>query len=63
MKVLEAGIILANKHTVSNHQKVQKLKLLPKDFSILGGALGSTMKVKRNVVHNKHLGLIESLFE
>jgi long-chain-fatty-acid--CoA ligase ACSBG len=62
MKALEAGIIKANKNVVSNAHKVQKFKLLPKDFSIPGGELGPTMKVKRNVVHDKYLDLIESFY-
>lgn len=62
MKALEAGIIRANKNVVSNAHKVQKFKLLPKDFSIPGGELGPTMKVKRNVVHDKYLDLIESFY-
>lgn len=63
MKALEAGVIRANKNAVSNAHKVQKFKLLPTDFSIHGGELGPTMKVKRNVVHEKYLDLIESFYD
>ncbi|XP_059490029.1 long-chain-fatty-acid--CoA ligase ACSBG2 [Neocloeon triangulifer] len=62
MKALEAGIVRANKLAISNAQKVQKFKVLPKDFSIPGGELGPTMKVKRNVIHEQYLDLIESFY-
>jgi hypothetical protein len=41
MKALEAGIIKANKTAESNAKRIQKFKLLPKDFSIPGGELGT----------------------
>ncbi|KAF4521073.1 hypothetical protein B566_EDAN012372 [Ephemera danica] len=62
MKALEAGIIRYNKQAESNAKKIQKFKILPKDFSIPGGELGPTMKVKRNVVSDMYADLIESFY-
>ena len=46
----DKGMDAANKHTTSNAQKVQKWTLLTQDFSIDGGELTPTMKLKRPVV-------------
>ena len=47
MKGIQAGIDAANKEAVSNAQKIQKWMIIPRDFSIPGGEIGPTMKVKR----------------
>ena len=47
MKAIQEGIDNANNVAVSNAQKIQKWMILPKDFSLPGGELTPTMKVKK----------------
>ncbi|NXU42236.1 ACBG2 ligase, partial [Drymodes brunneopygia] len=51
---VQKGISAVNEGAVSNAQKVQKWLLLEKDFSLFGGELGPTMKLKRPVVVQKY---------
>ncbi|KAK2542322.1 Acsbg2 [Columba guinea] len=51
---IQKGISAVNERAVSNAQKVQKWVLLEKDFSIFGGELGPTMKLKRPEVVRKY---------
>ncbi|XP_077087850.1 long-chain-fatty-acid--CoA ligase ACSBG2-like [Siphateles boraxobius] len=49
-KAIQEGVDRVNAKATSNAQRVQKWTLLPQDFSISGGELGPTMKLKRPVV-------------
>ncbi|XP_055328640.1 alpha-(1,3)-fucosyltransferase C-like [Paramacrobiotus metropolitanus] len=62
-KVIEKRMALVNKRATSRAQCVQKFKLLPEDFSIPGGELGPTLKLKRNVVAAKYGALIEQFYD
>lgn len=62
MRGLQAGIDKANRQAVSNAQRIQKWMVIPKDFSIPGGEMGPTMKVKRIYVTKKYAGCIDKIY-
>jgi len=47
---------------LADHEKVKRIGLLAEEFSIDGGELTPTLKVKRRVVEEKYGELIESLY-
>jgi len=64
-KVYEAimkKIELINAESPSKAAKVQKFVLLPQDFSIAGGELGPTLKVKRHAVEKKYAKDIHNMY-
>lgn len=62
MKGIQKGIDTANREAVSNAQKIQKWMILPRDFSIPGGEIGPTMKVKRQAVTKMYHKQIEKIY-
>eukprot|EP00310_Coccolithus_braarudii_P009914 CAMPEP_0183368162 /NCGR_PEP_ID=MMETSP0164_2-20130417/94929_1 /TAXON_ID=221442 /ORGANISM="Coccolithus pelagicus ssp braarudi, Strain PLY182g" /LENGTH=190 /DNA_ID=CAMNT_0025544211 /DNA_START=42 /DNA_END=611 /DNA_ORIENTATION=+ len=56
------GIKKANALAVSNAQKIQKFRIVPVDFSVPGGELTPTLKLKRPVVAAKYADLIEEMY-
>ncbi|GAB1598901.1 long-chain-fatty-acid--CoA ligase ACSBG2-like isoform X2 [Argonauta hians] len=62
MKAIQDAIDKANEKAVSRATKVQKWHLLANDFSIPGGELGPTMKMRRPIIHKMYASLIESLY-
>ena len=62
MRGLQKGIDAANREAVSNAQKIQKWMILPRDFSIPGGEIGPTMKVKRQAVTKMYQKQIEKIY-
>lgn len=60
--VIQEGINLINEKATSNAQKIQKWVILERDFSISGGELGPTMKLKRPVVLKMYKDQIDSFY-
>jgi long-chain acyl-CoA synthetase len=48
---------------VSQYEKIKKVALLPADFTIDGGELTPTMKVRRRVIENEYQDVIDQLYE
>nr|XP_006627278.1 PREDICTED: long-chain-fatty-acid--CoA ligase ACSBG2-like isoform X1 [Lepisosteus oculatus]XP_015195068.1 PREDICTED: long-chain-fatty-acid--CoA ligase ACSBG2-like isoform X1 [Lepisosteus oculatus]XP_015195074.1 PREDICTED: long-chain-fatty-acid--CoA ligase ACSBG2-like isoform X1 [Lepisosteus oculatus]XP_015195078.1 PREDICTED: long-chain-fatty-acid--CoA ligase ACSBG2-like isoform X1 [Lepisosteus oculatus] len=61
-KAIQDGIDRVNSRATSNAQKIQKWTILQRDFSISGGELGPTMKLKRPVVHKMYKEEIEKFY-
>ncbi|NWW84708.1 ACBG2 ligase, partial [Rhynochetos jubatus] len=59
---IQRGIAAVNERAVSNAQKVQKWALLEKDFSLFGGELGPTMKLRRAAVAQQYKGQIAQFY-
>jgi len=52
-----------NKRVVSKAAHVRKYLLLPTDFSLAGGELTPTLKVKRHVVSEKYSAQIDEMYQ
>ncbi|XP_043968787.1 long-chain-fatty-acid--CoA ligase ACSBG2-like [Gambusia affinis] len=61
-KAIQEGINEFNNRATSNAQKVQKWVLLEKDFSVNGGELGPTLKLRRPVVAKMYQDKINKLY-
>ncbi|KAM5193091.1 long-chain-fatty-acid--CoA ligase ACSBG2 isoform 2-T2 [Mantella aurantiaca] len=59
---IQEGVNAVNEKSTSNAQKVQKWLILDKDFSIAGGELGPTMKLKRPVVSKMYKDQIDGFY-
>lgn len=57
-----AGIKKFNEAAVSRAQKIQYYRICPVDFSVPGGELTPTLKLKRPVVTKKYADLIEEMY-
>ncbi|KAI1900481.1 hypothetical protein AGOR_G00050380 [Albula goreensis] len=62
-QAIQEGIERVNASATSNAQKIQKWAILERDFSISGGELGPTMKLKRPVVHKMYEEIINKFYE
>lgn len=56
------GIQRANKQADSAAQQVQKIAVLPEDFSVANGTMTATLKLKRPVIAQRHAPVIEALY-
>ncbi|KAL0979625.1 hypothetical protein UPYG_G00187460 [Umbra pygmaea] len=61
-KAIQEGIERVNAKATSNAQRVQKWVILDRDFSISGGELGPTMKLKRGVVVKMYQEKIRKIY-
>ncbi|XP_022106197.1 long-chain-fatty-acid--CoA ligase ACSBG2-like isoform X2 [Acanthaster planci] len=60
---IQKGVDAYNKQATSRAQMVQKWKVVKKDFTVAGGELGPTLKLKRPVVTKQYAELIDSFYE
>ncbi len=59
---IQGAVDRANK-AVSRAESVREFRVLPEDFSIEGGELTPTLKVKRRIVHEKHGQHIDDIYK
>uniref|UniRef100_A0A3B4YUJ5 Long-chain-fatty-acid--CoA ligase ACSBG1 n=1 Tax=Seriola lalandi dorsalis TaxID=1841481 RepID=A0A3B4YUJ5_SERLL len=62
-RAIQEGIERVNSAATSNAQRIQKWTILMKDFSVSGGELGPTMKLRRPVVLEMYHKVIEGLYQ
>ena len=62
-KAIQTGMDSVNAGATSNAQKIQKWHILKRDFSVPGGELGPTLKVKRHVVTKIYTDTIEKIYK
>ncbi|XP_071769507.1 long-chain-fatty-acid--CoA ligase ACSBG2 isoform X1 [Centroberyx gerrardi] len=60
---IQEGINRVNENATSNAQRIQKWIVLDQDFSITGGELGPTMKLKRPVVMKMYKEQVENFYK
>lgn len=62
IEYVQKCIDATNKKSVSRAAHIRKFKLIPIDFSIPGGELTATLKLKRKVTEKKYQALIDEMF-
>ncbi|XP_021368675.1 long-chain-fatty-acid--CoA ligase ACSBG2-like isoform X2 [Mizuhopecten yessoensis] len=62
LNAIQAGINRANEKAVSRAARIAKWSVLPQDFSIHGGELGPTLKLRRPIVNKIYHKTIETFY-
>ncbi|XP_059579546.1 long-chain-fatty-acid--CoA ligase ACSBG2 [Alligator mississippiensis] len=62
-QAIQLGVERVNQHAPSHAHYIQKWALLPRDFSIIGGELGPTAKVKRQAVLSTYKDVIGGCYQ
>ena len=63
VKYIEAGLGKANAKAISRAQNVRKWYLLDGDFTVNGGEMTPTLKIKRKIVATKYAKEIDTMYE
>jgi long-chain-fatty-acid--CoA ligase ACSBG len=63
LKAIQAGIDAANAKAISNAQKIQRYSILDNEFSVDGGELTPTLKLKRKIINQKYEAAINAMYE
>ena len=61
-RAIQEGVSRVNSGAISNAQRVQKWCIIPTDFSLPGGELGPTLKLKRHFVLEKYQKKIDNFY-
>ena len=61
-RAIQSALDRANARATSNAQRVQKFHLVAADFSVPGGELGPTLKLKRHLVLKKYATQINNFY-
>ena len=61
-RILDDTLVRVNRDAPSNAQRVHKWTILPREFSVGGGELGPTMKLRRGVVIKMYAESVESMY-
>nr|XP_012803447.2 long-chain-fatty-acid--CoA ligase ACSBG2 [Jaculus jaculus] len=59
---IQYGIDAVNREAILDSQRIRKWIILDKDFSIHGGELGPTSKVRRRFINQKYKSQIEAMY-
>ena len=62
VRQLIAGEVAAVNADLARYEQIHAWELLPTEFSIEGGELTPTQKIKRRVIHDKYRAVIEDLY-
>ena len=62
LKEIESAIKYVNGKAISRAQQIRKWSLIEGDFSVNGGELTPTLKLKRKAVEGKYKNTIEMLY-
>lgn len=62
-RAIEEGIQRVNRNAMAQPYRIQKWAVLERDFSVSGGELGPTMKLKRFTVLEKYKAIIDSFYQ
>ncbi|CAN9512653.1 unnamed protein product [Ophioblennius macclurei] len=62
-RAIQEGVDRVNEKATSRAQRVQKWMVLERDFSVTGGELGPTMKLRRPIVVKMYQDKINQLYE
>mmetsp|Transcript_10654 Transcript_10654/g.13907 ORF Transcript_10654/g.13907 Transcript_10654/m.13907 type:complete len:779 (+) Transcript_10654:250-2586(+) len=66
INAITEAIMATNKNpkvVPSNAAKIQKFTILPRDFSVMTNELTATLKLKRSVVDDKYMAIIDAMYE
>ena len=63
MREIQKYFDKVNKKTVSRATEIRKWRILPVDFSLQGGEVGPTLKIKRFFIMEKYKDLIEDMYK
>jgi long-chain-fatty-acid--CoA ligase ACSBG len=61
--VIQSAVSKYNQTATSNAQRIQKFVVLGEEFTITGGEMTATLKLKRSVVLEKYQDIINSMYE